>query len=96
MTIDNQIDLAATLTHQAPEEFQKDFRLESLFEDHEIQTPQIRDGRNHVATEALAGAGNYGSLSPQAIGTTHSMVGSQSHSHRAQSLARHKGTTPPL
>ncbi len=79
MPVHNQIDPAVTLLEQPLHELRKDGGLEFALKYHEGTRARVRDGRDHVAPEALARGPYHRSASPRRIACPGHMVTAQLH-----------------
>jgi len=75
----DQIDIAHDLFQQPLQERRKDGCLELTLEHHEGERPLIGDGREHVASEALAGGPHDRGLSDRSIARPSHVVTAQPH-----------------
>jgi len=79
MPVHNQIDPAVHLLEQPLHELRKDGGLEFALKDHEGECALVRDGRDHVAPEALPRGSYDGSVSPRRIAGPGRVVTAQPH-----------------
>src|SRR4030066_97416 len=84
----DHIGLALATTEEAPprnladqsfEEVQEHPILEPLAEDHEVQSPPVGDGGDHVAAEPLSCSRDDRRLPPAPVGPSCHMVGTHPH-----------------
>ena len=79
MTIHNQKDFLPVLFYQSPKKVDHHRPVESLLEDHKCQSTPVRNRRNHIAAEPLAGSWNDRRLPLETITAPSLMIGTHPH-----------------
>ena len=79
MLVNDQKHIPSNLTDQTPQKLLKYLSLKTVFENHEIQSSAIRNGRNHIAPKTFARSRDDGRLPTTPIRTTTGMVRTKTH-----------------
>ena len=79
MAVDNQKHLSFRLLEQPAREFKEHLRTKALLEDHEIESPLVGNGGEHIASEALSSPRDHWCLPPLSVGAACTVIRPQTH-----------------